>query len=366
MPVTFVAPRQRSVVNLFDDRDFFEQRAFFAGRPDLAPTPLRSLAGLARALGIAALLVKDETNRFGLNAFKAAGGTFAVETLRRRGDIRPGATLVCASEGNHGRAVARAAREAGCAARVYVAGSVAASRVEAIQSEGATVVRIPGTYDQAVRAMAGDAATHDWVIISDTSWPGYEDTPRLIMLGYTRLLDEAEAAWQPTAPPDVIFVQGGVGGLLAAVAGWADWRYGAARPRIVGVEPTSAACLQVSARADLPTIIDGPFDTLMSGLRCGEVSPLAFKSTRTLVDAYIAIEDDWAIQAIRALAAPIGDDPAIQAGPSGAAGLGGLLATLQDPAGEPLRSALSLGSNARVLVLVTEGSVIDRSANGRP
>ncbi len=232
----WVASGQRGE-RLFADGDFAEQRAFFAARPDLLPTPTRSLPGLARALGIDTLLVKDETSRFGLNAFKAAGATFAVATLRGRGIVRPGATLVCASEGNHGRAVARAARTEGCAARVYLADSVAPARVQAIAAEGATIVQIAGTYDAAVRAMAADAAGRDWIVVSDTSWPGYEDIPRLIMLGYTRLMDEAEAAWQPGPPPDTIFVPGGVGGLLTAVACWADWRYPDARPRIVAVEP---------------------------------------------------------------------------------------------------------------------------------
>jgi diaminopropionate ammonia-lyase len=345
----------RTVVNLFGDQDFAEQRAFFAARPDLAPTPLRAVPGLARRLGIGALLVKDETHRFGLNAFKAAGATFAIATLRARGEIQPGATLVCASEGNHGRAVAQAAREAGCTARVYLADSVAPARVQAIQSTGAAVIAVRGTYDDAVREMARDAAVNDWLIVSDTSWPGYEEIPRLIMLGYTRLLDEAEAAWSPALPPDVIFVQAGVGGLLAAVACWADWRFGPRRPRIVAVEPVSAACLQISARHGIPTTLDGPFETIMGGLRCGEVSRLAFAATHSLVDAYVAIEDDWAREATRALARPTDGDPAIEAGASGAAALGGLLAALRDPAGADVRAGIPLTPGTRALVVVTEG-----------
>ncbi len=379
MPLTFVAAPRPPIVNLFGDREFAEQRAFFAARPELTATPLRSLPGLARRLGIGELLVKDETTRFGLNAFKAAGATFAVATLRERGEIRPGATLVCASEGNHGRAVARAAREAGCSARVYVADTVAPARIEAIRAEGATVVRIGHTYDHAVRAMADEAALNQWMIISDTSWPGYDEIPRLIMLGYTRLLDEAKATWNAQTPPSTIFVQGGVGGLLAAVACWAEWRYGPSRPRIVGVEPASAACLQVAARHGAPTTIEGPFDTIMGGLRCGEVSPLAFSAIRTLVDGYVAIEDEWAREATRALAIPEDDDPQIEAGASGAAALGGLMAVLQDPEATDLRRYLSLDATSRAMVFVTEGvtdpevyaSSVSRplpasSADGRP
>jgi diaminopropionate ammonia-lyase len=296
---------------------------------------------MAEAIGLDALLVKDETARFGLNAFKAAGAMFAIATLVEQGRVAPGDVLVCASEGNHGRAVARAAREAGCTARVYMSNSVSAARVAAIESEGAIVVPVDGSYDTAVTLMAADATARGWTIVSDTSWPGYEEIPRLIMLGYTRLFDEAEASWSPGPPPDALFVPAGVGGILASAACWCDWRFGAARPKVIGVEPVSAACLQMSARNGRPTTIDGPFDTVMGGLRCGEVSPLAFEATQSIVDGYVAIEDDLAFDAMRRLARPLGTDPAIECGPSGAAALGGVLAM-------PVE-------HRRILVLVTEG-----------
>lgn len=357
MAFAFSSPPGRTPTNLFNDGDFAEQRAFFAARPALLPTPLRSLPSLAQTLGLQSIAIKDETARFGLNAFKAAGATFAVTTLLERGDIRAGDTLACASEGNHGRAVAHAARDAGCLARVYMAQSVAPSRIAAIQSEGATVIAVAGNYDEAVRTMARDASANNWTVVSDTSWPGYDDIPRLIMLGYTRLLDEAEAeaGWTPETTPDVIFVQGGVGGLLAAVASWAEWRYAAERPLIIGIEPASAACLQISARNGTPTTLDGPFDTIMGGLRCGEVSHGAFSAVLTLVDGYVAIEDDWALEGMRRLALPTGDDPVIRAGASGAAALGGLLAVMREPGLADLRERLQLGPQSRVLAMVTEG-----------
>ena len=259
-----------------------------------APTPLHSLGALARRLGLRELLIKDETARFGLNAFKTAGATFAVAALVDRGAIRAGDTLVCASEGNHGRAVARAARDAACQARVYMAASVASSRVAAIEREGAQVTRVDGSYDEAVRRMADDAEAHGWTVISDTGWAGYDEIPRLIMLGYTRLMDEAANQW--TAPPDAIFVPAGVGGLLAAAASWAHWRFAGAGPKIIGVEPDCAACVQAAVQHGPKTTLPGPFDTVMGGLRCGEVSQTAFATLSTLVDGYVAIEDDWAVR----------------------------------------------------------------------
>ena len=275
---------------------------------------------------------------------------FALTTLRERGEVRAGDMLVCASEGNHGRAVARAAREAGCPAVVYMSSRVSPARVQAIEAEGARVVLVAGTYDDAVRVMANDAQARGWVVISDTSWPGYTEIPRLIMLGYTRILDEFDEK------PDVIFVPAGVGGLLTAVACWGDLEHGATRPRVVAVEPISAACVMTSVDAGRPTPVPGPSPTAMGGLRCGEMSPDTFPSVSTLVDAFVAIEDEFAFEAMRLLARPAPPDPVVAAGPSGAAALGGLLATITDPRLASIKAAVGLGSGARVAVLVTEGT----------
>jgi diaminopropionate ammonia-lyase len=349
MPTAFVSPSGLTAQNLFEAADFARQRAFFTARPELEPTPLHRCAKLARHLGVGELLVKDETARFGLNAFKAAGALFAVAMLRDRGELHRGDTLVCASEGNHGRAVAYAAREAGCAAKVYMSSLVSPARVDAIRNEGADVTLIDGSYDEAVRVMAADAAGHGWTVVSDTSWHGYEEIPRLIMLGYTRIMDEIEVR------PDVIFVPAGVGGLLAAVACSGHWSYGASRARIVAVEPASASCVQASVRAGQPTTLSGPFDTAMGGLRCGVMSPSVFPAVQTLVDAFIGIDDELAFEGMRLLARPAPPDPQVECGPSGAAALGGLLATITDPGLDAVKRYLLLSSDSTVLVLVTEG-----------
>jgi diaminopropionate ammonia-lyase len=351
-----VGPAPVPAALLFADGDFLSVHRYYAGRPDLLPTPLVALPALARSLGLGSLLVKDETGRFGLNAFKLLGARFAVDHLLATGAIRPGDTLVCASEGNHGRAVAHTARLSGCEARVYLARSVAAARADAIAGEGAVVLRVDGTYDDAVRQAAADARAHGWTVVSDTSWEGYEEIPRLIMLGYTRLMDEALESRGPGWRPDAIVVPGGVGGLLAAVATWTARHWGDRRPAVVAVEPTTAACLQASARAGRPTPVDGPHVTIMGGLRCGEVSPLAFQAAQPLVDAYVAIEDRWAEDAMRRFARPLEGDPPIMAGPSGAATLGALLATRNDrAAGEALQRAVPLGRASEVVLIVTEG-----------
>jgi diaminopropionate ammonia-lyase len=339
---------------LFSADEYALVTRFFAIHPELTATPLRALPALAATLGLATLLAKDETHRFGLNAFKLLGARFAVEQLLAEGAITRGDTLVCASEGNHGRAVAHTARALGCPARVYLSESVAAPRADAIAGEGAVVVRVSGTYDDAVRRAAADAEAHGWTVVSDTSWPGYERIPRLIMLGYTRMMDEMIQAMPDDWRPDAIFVPGGVGGLLAAVASWSAWHW-PRPPHIVAVEPSSCACLQASARAGQPTTVPGPFDTMMGGLRCGEVSPLAFEAVLPIVDGYIAVDDGWSEQAMRALGRPADHDPAVEAGPSGAAALAGLLAALEDRSARDLKAYLDLGPWSTVVVIVSEG-----------
>lgn len=351
---------------LFTEDEYQQVRSFFDARPELAPTPLHDLPALAQSLGIGRLMVKDETARFGLNAFKLLGARFAMASLQAEGTLPPGHTVVCASEGNHGRAVARAARDARCHARVYMAADAAQVRVDAIAGEGATVVRVDGSYDDAVRMLGADAAAHGWTIVSDTSWDGYERIPRLIMLGYTRMMDEIAAALRSessasSAAPgdsassefDSVFVQGGVGGLLCGVSSWCAFH--APATKVVSVEPTSAACLLASARAGRPTAVDGPLTTTMAGLRNREVSPLAFDAVQATVSAYLAIDDEWAHDAMRVLAHPASGEPAVAAGASGAAALGGLLAVCRDPDMTQVRAALGLGPAARVLVLVSEG-----------
>ncbi len=358
MPTAFLPPQTthiRCARGLFSDNDYRLQRSFFAANPQLGPTPLRDLPNLASALGVQRLWLKDETNRFGLPAFKGLGVAFAIDALKSSGRLDADTTLVCASEGNHGRAVAHAARVAGLAARVYLAEGVAAARAAAIVGEGAVVTRVAGTYDAAVRAAAEDAARYGWLVVSDTSWPGYEEVPRQIMLGYTRLMDEAEHDWGRRGPPDVVLVPAGVGGLLGAVASWLAWRYGSHRPRVVAVEPAGAACLLASARAGHPISLDGPLTTIMGGLRCGEVSPVAFEAVRGLVDVYLAIQDEWAAEAMRQLARPLAGDPVLRIGPSGAAGLAGLVAITKSQDLRHVAEALSLGRATRAFTIATEG-----------
>lgn len=310
-----------------------------------APTPLRDLSAIAGRLGLAQVLYKDEGHRFGLKSFKALGGAYAVDRLVAQRGTAQGLTVACATDGNHGRSVAWGARRAGAKAVIYVHETVSEGRAEAIRALGATVVREGRTYDDSVRACAEAAAREGWQIVSDTSWPGYEDVPRDVMQGYALLAAEAQ---EQGARPTHIFVQGGVGGIAAGVLSWFWEREAADRPMLVVVEPDKADCLFQSAKAGAVTTVGGDLDTIMAGLACGEPSILAWRLLEPGADAFMTIPDDAAAEAMRLLAG-LG----VVGGESGVAGLAGLIAAAGEPA---MRAALKLDSASRVLCFGTEGA----------
>lgn len=334
-------------------------RAFHARLPAYEPTPLVAAPALAAALGVAEVAVKDESARLGLPAFKMLGASWAtfraLETRAGRSldgwrttdelrfAIEPlgPLTLACATEGNHGRAVARMARLAGLDAHIVVPEHVAAARVDAIRDEGARIETIDGTYEDAV-ARSAELIGERTLVISDTAWPGYEEIPEWVVEGYSTIFEEIEDAG--AAAPDVVAVQMGVGSLAAA----AIRHYRGRGARILGVEPLAAACVMASIEHGELATVPGPHDSSMGGLNCGRPSTVAWPDLSTGLDGVVAIDDAAAQTAIDRLAA-LG----LGAGPSGAAGLGGLLA-LADVAGA--RERLGLSPASRVLVLVTEGA----------
>jgi diaminopropionate ammonia-lyase len=335
-----------------------------------APTPVVELPGLARAAGIGWLGLKDESRRFGLLSFKALGGAYAVERLlareigarmgrevtldevraRRHPEIAAEITVCCATDGNHGRSVAWGAARFGCRCRIYVHETVSPGRAHAIAAFGAVVVRRGRTYDEAVRAVAEDAARNGWRVVSDTSYPGYMEIPKDVMHGYGVMAEEA-IRQQPHVPTHVL-IQGGVGGVAAAVLARYWQRFGAERPRCVVVEPSAAACILESARAGRPTVFPGDLETIMAGLGCGEVSPLAWTILEPGADAFMAVSDEAAVHVMRLLAEGALDPPLV-VGESGVAGLAGLLAALAAP---DQARALGLGPDSRVLAFATEGA----------
>ncbi|MBB1076979.1 diaminopropionate ammonia-lyase [Rhodoferax sp. 4810] len=337
--------------------------------PGYAITPLHTLKGISAQMGVASLAYKDEGPRFGLGSFKALGGAYAVARLlcqhlgRQLGrpvataellsgplrQLASSLTVTCATDGNHGRSVAWGAQLFGCQCVIYIHATVSEGRRQAIERFGAQVVRTPGNYDDAVRQADLDAKTHGRHVISDTSYPGYLDVPRDVMQGYQLMVDEALA--QLPQLPTHVAIQGGVGGLAAAVCAYFWERLGPQRPRLIVVEPTAASCLLQSARHGYPTAVTGALDTLMAGLACGEVSVLAWEILAIGADAFAAVDDAAAVATMRLLAAPAPGDVAIVAGESAVAGLTAAMGLAQNV---PQRMALDLTSASRVLVFGTE------------
>ena len=333
--------------------------AFHASLPGLRPTPLVALPDVARELGVARVVVKHERERLGLPSFKVVGASWAVAwalagragrpepppTFAALADLvaqlPPGTTLTTATDGNHGRAVAHLARLLGLPSRITVPIGTAPARVAAIASEGADVRVSDGDYDQAVREVAREAegdAAH--VLVSDTSWPGYEAIPAPVVEGYATIFAEVhDQRRAPTPRIDAAFVPTGVGAFAAAVV--ADLH-----PRgcaVVAVEPTAADCVRRSLAAGAPVAVAGPHRSIMAGLNCGEVSRIAWPVLRAGAAAAVAVTDDEVVAAMRTL-----DAAGLPSGESGAAALAGARAAGgADP-------ALLGGPDATVLLLVTE------------
>jgi len=339
--------------------------------PAHKPTPLYELPALAARLGVAELRLKDESQRFGFGAFKALGGVLAVYNVLsgavgearhtnasfrevmegRHRDITGGFVFATASSGNHGRSVAAGAKLFGNRCVVFLPKFTSAEKEAAIRARGAEVIRIDGDYDTAVAECKRRSAENGWTVISDTSWECYEAVPKSVMRGYTVLVHEIVEQWG--AAPTHVFVQAGVGGLAAAVIGYL-WAVCGTRPLFVVVEPVSADCWFQSNLAGKPTLASGDADTAMGGLACREISPVTWPVIGEGADWFMTIEEDQVLPARRLLAHPLDGDPEIQSGPSGCAGLAGLVRACTD---EAAFKALGLGPKARVLVISSEGDL---------
>jgi diaminopropionate ammonia-lyase len=341
--------------------------------PGYEPTPLRNLDRLAGALGISAVLYKDESQRFGLGSFKALGGAYAVIRLlsdklgMSMADIRTGhgrdaaqtITVTTATDGNHGRSVAWGARQAGCRCRIYIHAKVSEGRARAMADLGAEVVRIDGDYDTSVHLCASESQENGWFMVSDTSYEGYLDIPRQVMAGYATMTTEAleQAASDGAGPITHVFVQAGVGGLAAALAAriWMEAGPGpdVRLPRFVVIESEYAACLMKSARRGVPATVKIRHETVMAGMSCGEVSLVAWEILRRATSDFVTIADGVVAPAMRMLASGAAGGGEIEAGECSVPGPVALIAACCD---QGMRTRMGLDADSRVLVIGSEGA----------
>lgn len=353
-------------------------RKFHKSFSEYRNTPLHEMDNLAEEFKVKKIWVKDESYRFGLNAFKVLGGSLAIgkylgqrlgiqiqdltfEKLRSKeakgklGDI----TFVTATDGNHGRGIAWAARQLGQKSVVFMPKGSSRIRLENIKKEGAEAYITDYNYDDAVRYADQYAKKHGGVVVQDTAWEGYEDIPLWIMQGYGTLIDEAIEQIENLGQgkPTHVFLQAGVGSFAGAVQGYLASKYGDKRPVTVIVEPSTAACIYKSARASdgKPHAVKGDLPTIMSGLACGEPNTISWEILRDYSDMYVACPDYVAARGVRILASPIKGDPQVISGESGAVGMGLLSLIMEKEELRDMKNLLKINEDSKVLLISTEG-----------
>ena len=359
----------------FSSAETSHVRNFHRTLPNFQPTPLAKLDNLARHLGVASIRVKDESHRCGLNAFKILGATFALSAhLAQRLNLSPknlaftefqspelkkrvkDITCITATDGNHGKAVAWAAKQLGCRAVIFMPRGTTSARLESIRNLGADASIIDGNFDDAVQLAADCARRNRWLLIQDTAWVGYEDIPLQVMQGYLTMFDEAFEQLSPERPTHV-FIQCGVGSLAGSLQGYLVEKYGDQRPLLTVVEPTRAACYYQSIKAmdGRPHKVGGDLNTIMAGLACGDPSIISWEILRDYADVFAACPDDVTTIGMRVLGNPLAGDDRVISGESGAVTLGLLINLLKQPQLESLKKDLNINSDARILLFSTEG-----------
>ena len=347
---------------------------FHAGFSQYSQTPLTSLPGLAKALGVESIQVKDESYRFGLNAFKVLGGSYALgryiaktlgedignlpanrilsdEVREKLGQL----TFVTATDGNHGRGVAWTANQLGQKSVVYMPKGSAQERLDNIRAAGADASITDLNYDDAVRLADRHAREYGWVMVQDTAWEGYTDIPLWIMQGYTTM--GYEMMTQLEQAPTHLFLQAGVGSMAGAMAGFFAGLYGENRPKIIIVEPDRADCLFRTAKANDGTLhnVTGDMNTIMAGLACGEPCSIGWKVLECVADGFLSVPERVAADGMRILAAPCRGDTPIVSGESGAAAFGAAANILLDEDLADMKEKLGLDEHSRLLFISTEG-----------
>lgn len=362
----------------FSASEIAKVKAFHESFPEYSKTPLHSLDQLANNLKVGGIYVKDESYRFGLNAFKVLGGSFAIakylvqrlqmgaeqldyaflcspQVREALGEI----TFVTATDGNHGRGVAWAARQLQQKSVVFMPKGSSLTRLANIRAEGADASITELNYDEAVRLAADKAKEFGWVVVQDTAWQGYEEIPVWIMQGYATIAAEAveQLAQQGLAKPTHIFLQAGVGSFAGAIEGYFSAYYGNDKPKTAIVEPNLADCLYRSAlQSDgNPYSVTGDMPTIMAGLACGEPNRIGWEILRDYSDMFFSCADEVTARGMRLLGNPLGDDSRIISGESGAVTAGALSLLLTDDSLAEARQTLGLNEDSRILLISTEG-----------
>lgn len=343
--------------------------------PMYEETPFLDLKNLAEKAGVKNILVKDESYRFGLNAFKVLGGSYAIgkviaekldmdikdltfekltskEVNDKLGDV----TFITATDGNHGRGVAWAAKQLKQKSIVYMPRGSAEERVKNIEKEGASVKVLDANYDECVRQANELAEEKGYIMVQDTAWDGYEDIPKWIMQGYMTLAWEMyESLQEKNIKPTHLFLQAGVGSFAAATTGFFANMYKEDKPIVTIVEPDTVACIYESAKADKRVLVGGNYKTIMAGLACGEPNTFGLKVLLDNCEHFISASDEFAAFGMRVLGNPYKSDKKIISGESGASSFGAILKILTDNRYEDERKKLNINEDSNLVFVSTEG-----------
>lgn len=330
---------------------FADVRAFHRTLPGYQPTPLVALPDLAKEVGVKGVYIKDESKRFGLNAFKALGASYAIHKLFPDGNV---GLTVTATDGNHGKGMAWSTHRLGGHAVVFMPAGTVASRVEAIRAIGDTEVTVTDlNYDGTVATAAAYAKEHGGHLVQDTAFAGYEEVPKNITLGYSTMAAEAleELAALGVAEPTHTFLQAGVGSMAGGVAAYLAETC-KNPPAMAVVEAWESACVLESIRQGRLVTIEGHTQTSMAGLNCGTPNPQVMPILQEWAQFYIRCQDEVTFRAMRRLAHPGPHETAVISGESGASGLGAFLAVMDNP---EYRKTMGFDETSVILLFSTEG-----------
>ncbi|EIX4511024.1 diaminopropionate ammonia-lyase [Escherichia coli] len=361
---------------LFTDGIAAEVLAFHKKINGYDATPLVSLKKLASHIGVKNIFVKDESKRFGLNAFKVLGGSYALGKLlaekldvpiteldfKTVGTLLPEPlTFTTATAGNHGTGVAWAARELGQKAVVFMPKGSAQASVDRIKSLGAACIVTDVNYDDTVRLASMEADSKGWTLVQDTAWEGYEKIPSWISQGYMTMAKEAfdQLATRGEEKPTHVFLQAGVGAMAGGILGYCADVLGPRSFTSIIAEPAAADCLFRSVSTDdgHRVAVTGSLNSIMAGLACGEVNPVTWDILRDTGNFYISADDSIAATGMRVLGNPLSGDTGIISGESGALNMGVLyyLMTSAEPEVQQYRAQIGLTEESEILIFSTEG-----------
>lgn len=369
------APKESNVREFLNPEQGKKILNYHKSFPAYTKTPLAKLSNLAKELGVSSIYVKDESYRFGLNAFKVLGGSYSMgkviagklgladeeltydkltskEVKEKLGDV----TFVTATDGNHGRGVAWTARELGQKSVVYMPKGSAIERLNNIKAEGADASITDMNYDEAVRLANKMGEEKGWIMVQDTAWEGYEEIPRWIMQGYATMAYEAIEQLEGEVPTHV-FLQAGVGSLAGGVAGLIANYYKDKKPTIIVVEPNAADCIYRTAAAKDGKLhfVTGDMNTIMAGLACGEPNRIGWEVLTETAEFAVSCPDWVAAEGMRVLGNGIKDDPKVVSGESGACTIGFVNAILTRNELKEFKEKLGINENSKILCFSTEG-----------